>query len=247
MMNSTIALLVLLTPAVAMAAPDAAASGSPGVSGLITAIAALIASITALIAAISGIMKSRKAQASAAGAAKKAASAEERSTQAMDWADRIANAHSDGVVLLLSYPGTVTPCRGLLEVNGWKIQHYQVTQAELDQGVLLPGPHMIEDICAADAIVVEGLDVSNMDRLAGIRLFRDNIRSGAGVALYTGGSNYRYNLTLWGECDQGVTMPVTCEAAVRASLARREATARRQGIRPGQLAAARQELLQRSV
>ena len=247
-MNSTtlIALLVLLTPAAAVAAPDAA-NGSPGAAGLITAVTALIAAVTALVSALHGIAKARRAQASAAGASQKAASAEERSIRAMDWADRIANAHSDGVVLLLSYPGTVTPCRGLLEVNGWKIQHYQVTQAELDRGVLLPGPHMIEDICAADAIVIEGLDVANMDRLAGIRPFRDNIRSGAGVALYTGGKNYRYDLTLWGECDQGVTMPVTCEAAVRASLARREATARRQGIRPGQLATARQELLQRSA
>ncbi len=68
---------------------------------------------------------------------------------------------------------------------------------------------------------------------------RDNILSGASVVMFTAGKNYRYDLSLWGDCDQGVTTPVTCEAAVRASLARREATARRQGVRPGQLAAAR--------
>lgn len=72
------------------------------------------------------------------------------------------------------------------------------------------------------------------------------LAAGCSVVMYTGGRNYRYDLTRWGQVDQGCTMPITTEAAVRSSLARREATARAQGVRPGTLATARQELLAQS-
>lgn len=231
-----------LTPALALAS-SGAESVPTGISGLIAAGTALVVAATALVQAIRG----RAAVTSAAGTAARALviarDASDRAGQAAAWADRLANAQSDGVVLVLSYPGARS-CRALLEINGWRIEHYEVTQAELDAGQLLPGPHVLADVAVADAIVVEGLDEVGMRTLAGIRPFRDAIRSGAGVVMYTGGgANYRYELSLWGQCDQGTTTPVTTEAAVRASLARREATARIQGVRPGQLAAARAQLL----
>ena len=246
-------LTLCLLPSLAIAAPAApaaAAESSSGVTGLLAALTALVSAVAALAAALRGSKRAKQADERAAQADERAeqahsraTQADERSSRALAWADRVANATQDGVVLVLSYPGARASCRGLLETNGWQIQHYSVTQAELDRGALLPGPHVIADVCAADAIVIEGLDPEGMAKLAALREFRDNIRSGCGVSLYTGGQNFRYDLTLWGECDQGVTTPVTTEAAVRASLARREATARRQGIRPGQLAAARKQLL----
>lgn len=216
--------------------PTTPATGIAGLTGMITGATALVSSLAALGTAIRSAVRSRRASESAG-------KAELRATAALAWADRQANAHQDGVVLVLSYPGATTPCRGLLEANGWHVAYYPVTKSEIDRGAFLPGPHVIDDVRAADAIVVEGLDESGVAALAGMRHFRDNIRSGASVALYTAGRNYRYDLTLWGECDQGVNVPVTAEAAVRASLARREVIARRQGIRPGQVAAARATLV----
>lgn len=247
-MRNIVIVVLTLIPSVAFA--SSSSSESEGVLGIVAAITALVTAATALVSALRGGSRakraddrSKRAEVSAAVADKKAELAESRAGAALAWADRLANAHSDGVVLVLSYPGARTSCRGLLEVNGWRIAHYPVTQAELDAGRLLPGPHVIDDVKAADAIVIEGLDEVRMATLAGVREFRDNIRSGCGVALFTAGENRRYDLALWGECDQGVTTPVTCEGAVRASLARREATARRQGIRPGKLAAVREEML----
>lgn len=240
-----VASAVLFAPSIASAA-DVAAAQPSGAAGLVTAIAAGLAGLLTAGAAMVSAARSRRAAESATATAQvatvAAASAESRSARALAWADRIANAQADGVVLVLSYPGTRS-CRGLLEANGWRIEHYEITQLELDAGVLLPGPALLDDVRVADAIVVEGLDEGRMAMLSAQRPFRDAIRSGAGVVMYTGGPNRRYDLTLWGECDQGVTMPVTAEAAVRASLARREATARRQGVRPGQLGAARAALL----
>ncbi len=223
--------------------PTTPATGIAGLTGMIAGATALVSSLAALGTAIRSAGRSRAASKSARKADVRATAAEGRAKDALEWADRQANAHHDGVVLVLSYPGATAPCRGLLEANGWKVAHYPVTQAEVDRGAFLPGPHVIDDVRAADAIVVEGLDESGVAALAGMRHFRDNIRSGASVALYTAGRNYRYDLTLWGECDQGVNVPVTAEAAVRASLARREVIARRQGIRPGQVAAARATLV----
>lgn len=247
-LNRTLILSALVTaiPSAAMAA-DSAATSPTGTAGVIAAIAAgaagLVSAVGALISAIRSNRAAAAAGQQATEATARAAAADARSAQALAWADHLANAHSDGVVLVLSYPGTVTPCRAMLEANGWRVQHYRVTQAELDAGQLLPGPHVIDDVRAADAIVIEGLDEVHMAILASMRDFRDHIRGGASVCMYTGGGPRRYDLTLWGECDQGVTTPVTTEAAVRASLARRDATTRRQGIRPGQMAAAREALL----
>lgn len=231
---------ITAVPTLALAAAPSGDVPTTGIGGILAAGTALVVSVTALVRAVRGDRRAREAGEAATQAVATADQAA-RSAASVAWADRIANAQSDGVVLVLSYPGARS-CRGLLEVNGWRIEHYTVTQAELDAGTLLPGPHLLDDVRAADAIVVEGLDETGMATLASIRPFRDAIRSGAGVVMYTGGPNRRYDLTLWGECDQGVTMPVTAEAAVRASLARREATARRQGIRPGQLAEARRAL-----
>lgn len=247
------AMAVLLTPALAFAG-STAPTEQTGLTGLVTAVTALISAVAALVAALRGVKKA-KAEAKAAASSAKAADeraqnaestaqrADERAKRAVEWADRLANAHQDGVVLILSYPGTSAPCRALLEANGWQVACYQVTQSEIDAGKLLPGPHVIADVSSADAIVVEGLDVPGVARLAGVREFRDNVRSGASIVLYTGGLNHRYDLTVWGEADQAVNVPVTAEAAVRASLARREVIARRQGIRPGRVAEARRQLL----
>ena len=233
-----------VAPAIAAASPAGGESAAPtGVAGALAAGTALVVAITALVRALRGDRRAKEAGEQAVEAHQLATAANARATEATRWADRLANAQSDGVVLVLSYPGTAQPCRALLEVNGWHIQHYAVTQAELDAGQLLPGPDIIADVRVADAIVVEGLDEAHMDQLAGMRDFRDRIRSGCSVVMYTGGRNYRYDLTRWGQVDQGCTMPVTTEAAVRGSLARRDATARAQGIRPGTLATARQELL----
>jgi hypothetical protein len=232
--------LVIVVPSIAAAAP--AAADSAGSTPLVTAITAALTAGAALVTAIRGTRKAKSAAASAASAKSAAADADARVIAALAWSERQACAHSDGVVLVLTYPGARTSV-DLLRVNGWRVEQYTVTQTELDRGVLLPGPHLLADVAVADAIVIEGLDPVHIATLAASREFRDNIRSGASVALYTGGQNHRYDLTLWGECDQGVTTPVTTEAAVRASLARREATARRQGVRPGQLATARAELL----
>ena len=229
--------------AAAVTQPPTPTPGIAGLTGMITGATALVSSLAALGTAIRSAVRSRAAAESARKADVRATAAESRASTALEWADRQANAHRDGVVLVLSYPGATAPCRGLLEANGWRVAHYPVTQAEVDRGAFLPGPHVIDDVRAADALVIEGLDESGVAKLAGMRDFRDNIRSGASVALYTAGRNYRYDLTLWGECDQGVNVPVTAEAAVRASLARREVIARRQGIRPGQVAAARAGLI----
>jgi len=175
--------------------------------------------------AIRGARKARQVE--------KRAAAGCRLGRALVWADRVANAHQDGVVLVLSYPGTRTPCRGLLEANGWGVAYYQITQAELDRGALLPGPYVVDDIRAADVIVIEGLDVPGIDRMASMRDFRDNVRSGASVVLYTGGLNYRYDLTAWSECDQATDVPVTTETAVRASVARRPTPGRTPGAGGG--------------
>lgn len=225
--NVCATLATLMVPGVALAATGAAPES--GVAGIVTGVAGLVTACAGLVTAMRGIRLARRADA--------------RAKSAVKWADRLANAHEDGVVLVLSYPAARVSCRGLLEANGWRICHYPVTQAELDRGVFLPGPHTVADVCVADAIVVEGLSDTDMSKLATVREFRDNIRLGAGVVMFTAGSNTRYDLTAWGECDQGVTTPVTCEAAVRASLARRAATARRQGIRPGTLSQARASLL----
>lgn len=239
-----VATLVALIPSVALAAPEAAAAaqGSTGLAGLIAAATAAITAGAALLTSIRSARAAVRADQHAAASEARAVASEARATQAAKWADGLANAQSDGVVLVLSYPGARS-CRALLETNGWRVERYAITQAELDAGQLLPGPHLLADVAVADAIVIEGLDPARMATLAAIRPFRDAIRSGAGVALYTGGVNHRYDLALWGECDQGTTTPVTTEAAVRASLARRLATARIQGVRPGQLAAARAQLL----
>lgn len=195
--------LLTIAPAIAAASPSATGDApASGITGILAAGTALVVSATALVRAIRGDRRATAAGEQAAAAMVSADRAAARAETAGRWADRLANAQCDGVVLVLSYPGART-CRGLLECNGWRIEHYQVTQAELDAGTLLPGPHLLADVAVADAIVVEGLD----------------------------------------EADQDVTMPVTAEAAVRASLARREATARRQGVRPGGLAQARATLL----
>ncbi len=241
---------VLQAAAAAAATPTHETGGLAGVAGLITGVTGLVTAVAGLLAAWRSGRRAAAATAAAGQATETAVAAtaaavaaNERSAQAMAWADRVANAHQDGVVLVLSYPGTAAPCRGLLDANGWKIAYYRVTADELARGELLPGPHTLADVAAADAIVVEGLDVESVGKLAAMREFRDNVRSGASVVLHTGGHNYRYDLTAWGEADQAVNVPVTAEAAVRASLARREVIARRQGIRPGQVAAARASLI----
>lgn len=255
-----VAILGLFVPSIAFAA-DAPPAATQGLAGIVTAVAAGIAGvITACAALFAAVRSGRVAQAAtkeaaaatgqattataqAAAADARAAAAETRAAAAAQWADRLASAHQDGVVLLLTYPGVAKSSRELLSTNGWQVLTYAVTEAELARGELIPGgERLLSDVAVADAVVVEGLDESRMTQLAGMREFRDRVRSGASVCMYTGGRNFRYDLTLWGECDQGVTMPVTVEAAVRGSLARREATARRQGIRPGQLAAARAAL-----
>jgi len=239
------ALSAVAVPAVAAAASaPAAPESSSTAAGIITAVAALVASSVSLVEAVRSRRKARQAAERAGAAEDRAVAAEDRAAQAMAWADRLANAQQDGVVLVLSYPGTISSCRALLEANGWRIAYYQVTAEEIARGAYLPGGQaLVEDVRAADAVVVEGLDEDGVRVLAGKRSLRDSIRSGAGVALYTGGRNYRYDLTLWGACDQGVTTPVTTEAAVRASIARRAATARIQGVRPGGLAEARRTLV----
>jgi len=233
--------LFLAIPSVAAAAPAAAADTAA--TSLITAVTAALTAGAALVTAWRGARRARAAANTAADAVISSLGANERAAAALAWSERQACAHSDGVVLVLTYPGCKRSAVELLRVNGWRVMQYCITRDELERGTLLPGPHLITDVTTADAIVVEGLDPANVAKLAAVREFRDNIRAGAGVSLYTGGENHRYDLAAWGECDQGVTTPVTTEAAVRASLARREATVRRQGIRPGQLAAARQALI----
>jgi hypothetical protein len=247
-------LFIALIPSVAFAADATMPIPPTGVAGIIVAIATGVAGLlTAGAAFISAARNGRVAKVAseqamtatthAAAADARAAAAETRAAAAAQWADRLASAHQDGVVMLLTYPGVAKSSRELLAANGWQVLPYAVTEAELARGELLPGgERLLADVAAADAVVIEGLDETRMAQLAGVREFRDRVRAGASVCLYTGGRNYRYDLTLWGECDQGVTMPVTVEAAVRGSLARREATSRRQGIRPGQLAAAREAL-----
>jgi hypothetical protein len=258
-------LFMLFISSMAYAADTAAPAGAAqpvGAAGIIAAIAAGLAAVVTAAAALVSASRSGRAAAAAtehaatatatatvavaqsAAADARAAAAETRAAAAAQWADRLASAHQDGVVLLLTYPGVAKSSRELLTTNGWRVLAYAVTDAELARGELLPGgERLLADVAAADAVVVEGLDEAHVAQLAGMRDLRDRVRAGASVCLYTGGRNYRYDLTLWGECDQGVTMPVTVEAAVRGSLARREATSRRQGIRPGQLAAAREALI----
>ncbi len=233
----------------AAATPTQETGGLAGIAGLITGVTGLITAGAGLLAAWRSGRRAAAATAAAGQATETAAAAtaaavaaNDRAAQAAALVDRLANAHQDGVVLVLAYPGAPMPCRPLLEANGWRVAYYAITRAELDRGDFLPGPHIISDIASADAIVIEGLDAAGVSRLSAVRDLRDNVRSGASIVLFTGGSNHRYDLQEWGEVDQATNMVVTTEAAVRASLARRAVVARRQGIRPGQVAAARAAL-----
>lgn len=265
----TAALTLVASPVIAHAADAAAPAAQPGAAGIIAAIAAGAAGLlTAGAAAIAAIRSSRvaaaatqhaadataqaaqaqtqattaSAQAQQAGVA--AVAADRRAQAAMAWADKLANAQHDGVVLVLSYPDTAASCRGLLELNGWRVAYYPVTAAEVEAGQFLPGgERLLADVSSADAIVIEGLPEAGVAQLAATRDLRDRVRSGASVVLATGSRNFRYDLTPWGEVACATNMPVTTESAVRASLARREVVARSQGIRPGTLAAAREALL----
>jgi hypothetical protein len=233
----------------AAATPTQETGGLAGVAGLITGVTGLVTAGAGLLAAWRSGRRAAPATAAAGQATETAAAAtaaavaaNNRASAAANLADKLANAHQDGVVLVLAYPFAPMPCRALLEANGWQVAYYAITRAELDRGDFLPGSHIVRDIAAADAIVIEGLDAAGASRLSAVRDLRDNVLCGTSVVLYTGGLNHRYDLTLWGDVDQATNMPVTTEAAVRASLARRAVVARRQGIRPGQVAAARAAL-----
>lgn len=105
------------------------------------------------------------------------------------------------------------------------------------------GPRIRGDIAVADAVVFEGLSVEGVAALAKDREMRDSIRSGASIVLATGGDNHRYDLRPWGVFALATNTALTTEAAVVASLARRADIAQLQGVRPGQLASARKELI----
>lgn len=163
-----------------------------------------------------------------------------RTVTALSRAVEHGDAHNRGVVLVLTFSGCKKSSIPLLELNEWKICEYTVMESE---GVLPQSARFTADLQTADVVVVQGADAAQVSRLACARAFRDELRSGAGVVLYTPGPSVRYDLSEWGDGDQGVTVPATVEAAVRATIARRRAIAARQGIRPGALADARKALI----
>lgn len=250
--TAVIVLVVLAVPSVTFAAPAAsqATETTTGPAAVLIAVAGLV---TALAAAIKSLRSDRKATAAAQSATvseqratvaeTRAVAAEDRAAKALAWADRHANAARDGVVCLITYPGTATPCRRVLEVRGWTVRVCEVRQEELDAGVLLPGSTIRGDIATADAVVIEGLSVEGVATLVKDREFTDSVRSGASIVLSTGGDNHRYDLRPWGIFAVATNTALTTEAAVVASLARRADIALLQGVRPGRLEDARQKLL----
>lgn len=163
-----------------------------------------------------------------------------RTVSALSKAVEHGDAHNRGVVLVLTFPSCKKSAIPLLKLNEWKICEYSVMESE---GVLPQSPRFAADLQTADVVVIQGADAAQVSRLAVTRAFRDELRSGAGVVLYTPGPQVRYDLSEWGDGDQGVTVPATVEAAVRATIARRRAIASQQGLRPGTLADARKELV----
>ncbi len=240
----------LAVPSVALAAASQATETATGPATVLVAVAGLV---TALAAAIKSLRSDRKATAAvqsatvseqrATVAETRAVAAEDRSAKALAWADRHANAMRDGVVCVVTYPGVTSPCVDVLRVRGWQVRVCAVMAEELAAGALLPGSTTRGDIAVADAVVIEGLGVDQIATLAKDREFRDSIRSGASIVLATGGENHRYDLRPWGVFAVATNTALTTEAAVVASLARRADIAALQGVRPGQLAAARAELV----
>lgn len=162
-----------------------------------------------------------------------------RTVAALGRAIEHGDAHNQGVVLVVTFPACRKSAIPLLELNEWRICEYTILDGE---GVLPQSARFAADLQTADVVVIQGADAAQVSQIARTRAFRDELRAGAGVVLYTPGPQVRYELGEWGDGDQGVTVPATVEAAVRATIARRRAIAARQGVRPGRLEEARTAL-----
>ena len=89
--------LLTVAPAIAAASPAGGESAAPtGVAGVLAAGTALVVSITALVRALRGDRRAKEAGEQAVEAHQLDTAANARATEATRWADRLANAQSDG-------------------------------------------------------------------------------------------------------------------------------------------------------
>lgn len=158
---------------------------------------------------------------------------------ALQRAVELHDAQSRGVVLVVTYPDHPRSAIPLLRQTGWTVCGYAVAVGE----DLPDSAQFRADLACADVVLLQGASPEQNAHVAKLRWFRDGLASGAGVVMYVPTTTTRYDQGLWGDGDQSSTTPATTEAAVRATVARRRQIAALQGVRPGGLAAARQQLV----
>lgn len=161
-----------------------------------------------------------------------------RTVAALESAVELHDAQNRGVVLLIAVQGVDRPCRARLEAGGWVVCPKEIS----DQHPLaLWDQKFREDLAAADVVVLDGLPAEKVAELAASRMFRDGLGAGAAVVAY-GRKGVFYDLALWGPEFTTTTNEFRTALDVRGAVAERRILQRLQGVRPGQLAAAKAAL-----
>lgn len=163
-----------------------------------------------------------------------------RTVAALESAVELHDAQNRGVVLLIAVQGVDRPCRARLEAGGWVVCPREISDAN---PLALWDQKFREDLAAADVVVLDGLPAEKVAELAASSAFRDGLGAGAAVVAY-GRKGVFYDLSLWGPEFTTTTNEFRTALDVRGAVAERRILQRLQGVRPGQLAAAKTALLE---
>lgn len=161
-----------------------------------------------------------------------------RTVAALERAVELHDAQNRGVVLLISVAGVDRPCRARIEAGGWTVCPREISDTV---PLNLWDEKFRADLAAADVVVLDGLPIERVAELAKARVFRDGLGSGAAVVAY-GRKGVFYDLSLWGPEFTTVTNEFRAALDIRGAVAERRILQRLQGVRPGQLAAAKAAL-----